>query len=290
VAGCLGAIRGLAVGLALSVSVMPVVHAEELPLWELAVGGGALQVPEYRGSDDNRQIAFPFIYPVYRGNFLRIDDRGVRGVFYGSERIELDISADANTSVDSDGASARAGMPDLDPTLQLGPILQVRLWPDRPTRQVLSLNLPVRSVFAIGDSVEQVGWTASPHLTFYQRVDLFDRRWRLGLTAGLEFGDDEFHDYYYRVNPEFATDTRPAYDADGGFGGTRFIASFVSRGKKSWMSFFARYDRLGGATFDDSPLVERNDGLTFGFIYARFIARSKRLVEVKEMRRVEQAD
>jgi outer membrane scaffolding protein for murein synthesis (MipA/OmpV family) len=270
--------------------VIPVVHAEELPLWEIALGGGALQVPEYRGSDDNRRIAFPFIYPVYRGDFLRVDDRGVRGVFYGSERVELDFSADANTSVNSDDASARAGMPDLDPTLQLGPLLQVRLWPDRPTRQVLSLNLPVRSVFAIGDSIEQVGWTASPHLTFYQRVDLFDRRWRLGLSGGLEFGDEEFHDYYYQVEPEFATDTRPAYDANGGLGGTRFIASLVSRGKKSWMSFFARYDRLNQATFNDSPLVERNDGFTFGFIYARFIARSKRMVEVKEMRRVEQSD
>ncbi len=267
-----------------------VVHAEELPLWELALGGGALQIPEYRGSNDNRQIAFPFVYPVYRGDFLRVDDRGVRGVFYVTDRAELDISADANTSVNSDDTSVRNGMPDLDPTVQFGPIVQLRVWPEQPSRQVLLLNLPVRSVFAIGDSVRQVGWTASPHLTLYKRVDLFDRRWRLGLSAGLEFGDNDYHDYYYRVNPEFATDSRPAFDAGGGFGGTRFIATFVSRGKKSWMSFFARYDRLDGATFDDSPLVERNDGLTFGFIYARFFARSKRMVEVKEMRRVEQQE
>lgn len=282
--------KALSVALIWVALATPVVHAEELPLWELALGGGALQVPEYRGSNDNRQIAFPFIYPVYHGEFLRVDDRGIRGVFYGSERLEVDFSVDANTSVNSDDTSARAGMPDLDPTLQLGPLLQVLLWPDRPSRQVLLLNLPARSVFAIGDSVEQVGWTASPHVTFYKRVDVFDRRWRLGLSAGLEFGDDDFHDYYYRVNPEFETDTRPTFDAGGGFGGTRFIVTFVSRGEKSWMSFFARYDRLDGATFEDSPLVERNDGLTFGFIYARFIARSKRMVKVKEMRRVEQSD
>ncbi len=284
------AIKTVVAGFSLSVLMTPLVSAEELPLWEIALGGGALQVPEYRGSDDNRQIAFPFVYPVYRGDFLRVDDRGIRGVFYGSERVELDFSVDANTSVNSDDTSARAGMPDLDPTLQLGPLLQVRLWPDRPARQVLLLNLPVRSVFAIGDSLDHVGWTASPHLTFYKRIDLFNRRWRLGLSGGLEFGDDDFHDYYYRVNPEFATDSRPVFDASGGFGGTRLIGTFVSRGKKSWMSFFARYDWLSGATFDDSPLLERDDGLTFGFIYARFIARSKRMVEVKEMRRVEQAD
>jgi outer membrane scaffolding protein for murein synthesis (MipA/OmpV family) len=274
--------------MSVAVSVTASVNAEELPLWEVALGGGALQVPEYRGSDDNRTIPFPFVYPVYRGEFLQIDDRGIRGVLYGTDRLQFDISADANTSVNSGDADARAGMPDLDPTVQLGPLLQVRLWTDAPARRVLLLNLPARSVFAIGDSVEQVGYTASPHFTLYQGLDFFDRSWRLGLSAGLEFGTEKFHDFYYQVSPEFATDTRAAFDAQGGFGGTRFIGTLVSRTKKSWLSFFVRYDRLDGARFEDSPLVERNDGLTFGLIYARFIARSKRMVDVKDWRRVEE--
>jgi len=166
----------------------------------------------------------------------------------------------------------------------------VRLWPDEPSREVLLLNLPVRSVFAVDSSADQLGWTASPHLTFYKGVDVFGRSWRLGLSAGLEFGTEKFHDFYYQVAPEFATDTRPAFDAGGGFGGTRFIGTFVSRSEKSWMSFFVRYDRLDGADFEDSPLVERNDGLTFGFIYSRFIFRSKQTVEAKDWRRVEKVN
>ncbi len=276
--------------LALVVSVLlatPAVHAEKLPLWEVALGGGALRVPEYRGSDDNRDLVFPFIYPVYRGDFLQVDDRGIRGVFYGTERLELDFSVDANTSVNSDDSGARAGMPDLDPTLQIGPLLQVRLWKDLQARRTLLLNLPLRSVFSVGSSPQQQGWSASPHLTFYQGIDMLGRSWRLGLSGGLEFGTERFHDYYYQVTPEFATEARPAYDPGGGFGGTRFIATLVSRSKTSWLSLFARYDRLDGATFEDSPLVQRNDGLTFGLVYSRFIARSKRMVDVKDWRRVE---
>ncbi len=266
------------------------VRAEKLPLWEVALGGGALRVPEYRGSEDDRDLVFPFIYPVYRGKFLQVDDRGIRGVFYDTDRLELDFSVDANTSVNSDDAGARAGMPDLDPTLQIGPLLQVRLWKDLTARRTLLLNLPLRSVFSVGSSLEQQGWSASPHLTFYQGLDFLGRSWRLGLSGGLEFGTEKLHDYYYQVTPNFAADARPAFDAGGGFGGTRFIGTLVSRSNKSWLSLFARYDRLDGATFEDSPLVQRNGGLTFGFVYARFIARSKRMVEIKDWRRVEKVN
>ncbi len=273
--------------IACSVSMMTTIafaDVETLPLWEVAVGGGALQVPEYRGSDDTRGLIFPIVYPVYRGEYLRVDDRGIRGVLYDTDRVELDFSVDANTSVDSDEADARTGMPDLDATLQFGPALQVRLWSDVPSERVLLLNLPVRSVFAIGDSLDQVGWTASPHFTLYQGLDFFSRHWRLGLSGGLEFGTEEFHDYYYEVPAEFASDSRATFDAGGGFSGARFIGTLVSRSDKSWISLFARYDRVDGAVFEDSPLVERKDGLTFGFIYTRIIAKSKKLVESKDWR------
>ncbi len=275
-------ITSRAMGAVLAIGVVAWVcdaRAEELPLWELAVGGGVLSVPEYRGADRTRTVPFPFIYPLYRGQRLRIDDEGVRGILYESRRIRFDISADANTPVESDDTSVRAGMPDLDPTVQLGPMLQVRLWTNPEARRTLFLNLPARAVFALNSSgIDQVGYTFSPHLTLYQWFRFLGRPWRVGLSGGLEFGSDKLHEFYYQVDPEFATPTRPAYDATGGYGGTRFIATLVSRTDKSWISIFARYDRFDGAVFEDSPLVERSDGLTVGFIYSRFVARSKKTV------------
>ena len=125
-----------------------------------------------------------------------------------------------------------------------------------------------------------MGFAGSPHLTFYQGLDFLGRTWRLGLSAGLQFGDRELHEYYYQVESEFARPGRDEYDARSGFGGTRFIATLVSRTDKTWISLFARYDRLDGAVFEDSPLVERSDGLTVGFIYSWFVARSNRTVTV----------
>ncbi|MDH3638603.1 MAG: MipA/OmpV family protein [Gammaproteobacteria bacterium] len=257
------------------------VLAEQLPLWEVALGGGVLRIPEYRGSGTSDTLLFPFVLPLYRGERIRIDDRGIRGIFYDTERVELDFSVDANPKVDSEDDSARAGMPDLDATVQLGPLLELRLWTDRPSRRVLFLNLPVRAVFSVSTSnVEHVGFTGSPHLTFYQGLVFLGRAWRLGLSAGLQFGDEDLHEFYYQVEPEFARPGRDEFDAQGGFGGTRFIATLVSRTDKTWISLFARYDRLDSAVFEDSPLVERRDGLTVGFIYSWFVARSKRSVSV----------
>ena len=255
------------------------------PLWELAIGGGAMQIPDYRGAADRRGYVFPFVYPVYRGNFLRVDNEGVRGILYESRRLELDFSADGAIPVSSEKIEVRDGMPDLDPIIQFGPSLLYGIWEDRQAARSLVLNLPVRGVFAIDSGVDQIGYTFSPHATFYQNFYLVDRTWRLGLSAGLEFGSDEYHDYLYGVDETFMTATRPAFDADGGYAGTRFIATMQGRTRKTWVSFFARYDRVDNAVFADSPLVVKNGGLTAGFVITWFIAQSKKMVEVTELRK-----
>lgn len=259
--------------------------AETRPLWEIGAGGGGLRIPDYRGADQSQSLVFPFVYPVYRGSFLRVDNEGVRGLVFSSDRFKFDFSLDANTPVDSDDNDAREGMPDLDPSVQIGPSLEIKLWDAPVGRQKLSLNLPLRGVFAVDSSgLDGIGLVASPNIRYNRKVPFLDRQWKLRLSAGLEFGSDRFHDYYYEVKPEFVTPERPAFEADAGFGGTRFIFTFNGRHPKgkNWISLFARYDRIDGAEFGDSPLVRRNDGLTVGFIYAHFLFRSKKMVEVAD--------
>ena len=255
------------------------------PLWEVALGGGAMQMPDYRGAQDSRGYVFPFIYPVYRGNFLRVDDDGVRGMLHETPTVEFDISLDGAIPVSSDDIDVRAGMPDLDPILQLGPSLRFGLWENSRASKSLILNLPIRGVFAIDSGVDQIGYTFSPHFTFYQNFNLIDRNWRTGMSAGLEFGSNEYHDYFYSVSDAFKTPTRPEYDANGGYAGTRFVITMQGRTRKSWISLFARYDRVDSATFSDSPLVVKNDGVTAGFIVTFFVAQSDKLVEVTELRK-----
>lgn len=256
---------------------MDAASADE-PLWELVLGGGTLRTPEYVGSRHDRNFPFPLIYPVYRGEWLRSDSEGVRGLLFTSERLELDVGFDGNTSVRS-GGTLREGMPDLDATVQFGPMLKWLAWEDPQKRRLLVVNAPVRAAFAVDfDHVDHIGFSAFPHLTFYQYFDLWGRVWRLGLSAGALFNSGEYNDYYYKVAPQYATATRPAYDPDGGYGGARFIATLVSKTNKNWISLFARYDRLDGAAFESSPLVERSGALTFGVAMAFSVLRSKTMV------------
>src|SRR5688572_28520382 len=76
--------------------------AEQLPLWEAGLGGAALSFPDYRGSNERQLWLLPFPYLVYRGEYLQADDRRMRGVFFKTERAELDLSFNGSVPVDSD--------------------------------------------------------------------------------------------------------------------------------------------------------------------------------------------
>lgn len=256
--------------------------AAERPLWELALGGGVISLPVYRGSGTNRVLPVPFIYPVYRGEFLKVDEEGVRGLFFESERVKLDISADGTIPGSDDDVEGREGMPSLDPTVQVGPSLTVDLWQREPHGQQLILTLPLRGVFTVDTSPTYIGLAASPKVTYYRDVRFAGRYWQLGATGGLEFGSTKLHDHFYTVDPTFQTPDRPAFNADSGFGGTRFTLSAQSRRGNNWIGAFVRYDNVNGAVFEDSPLVRQSGNLSAGIVVGWFIARSKKMVKVPD--------
>jgi outer membrane scaffolding protein for murein synthesis (MipA/OmpV family) len=94
------------------------------------------------------------------------------------------------------------------------------------------------------------------------------------------FIDKKYSDYYYSVAPQYATATRPAYTAPGGYSGTQFGIILTKRFSGVWFAAYVRYDTLRGAVFQDSPLVERAYDWSAGFGFAWILGRSSRLVEV----------
>lgn len=255
-------------------------QAAELPLWEVGVGVGAIHLPYYPGADDNRNIGVPVIFPIYRGDFFKVDDQGIRGELYEDERLQLDFSVDFNFSVDSEEVEARRGMPDLDNLLQIGPSLQYTL--HRSANTDWLLNLPARAAFSLSrNQLDGQGFSAFPHLTYYRYFSMRDSTWRLGLSAGALYGTEAFHDFYYQVPPAFANAERPAFNAKAGFGGSRFTATLVSRNDQRFIAWFARYERLDDAVFEDSPLVTTTDAITLGVVYSRFVWRSKEMVKTR---------
>jgi len=256
--------------------------AEELPLWELGAGVGAFALPDYRGSDQGRGYALPVPYVVYRGKFLKADRHGIRGELFESDRVELNLSVSASLPVDSTRNAARAGMPDLRPSLEIGPSLEFTLWRSREGRELLQLRLPVRAAVTLESSPQAIGWVATPNLN----LDLPGRGalagWNFGMLVGPLYGSRRQHEYFYGVAPQFATPARPAYSAPGGYAGLQFLAAVSRRFKGFWVGAFMRADALRGAAFEASPLVKRDTYFAAGAAIAWVLGTSNERVEAPE--------
>lgn len=256
--------------------------AEELPLWEGGLGVAVIDFPDYRGADERNTWVLPVPYFVYRGELLKADREGLRGTFFKSDRLDLHMSLNGSVPVDSSDNAARSGMSDLDPTLEIGPRLEVALLGTRETSVQLTLQLPARTVIASDFShTRNVGWIAQPQLNADFRDTPLGEGWNLGLAAGPLFGDKRYHNYFYGVAPEFATPTRPAYVADSGYAGAQFLVALSRRFPGFWVGGFARFDTLKGASFDSSPLVRQKESFSAGFAITWVLARSQRTVDAK---------
>jgi hypothetical protein len=181
--------------------------------------------------------------------------------------------------VDSSRNEARKGMPDLYPVLELGPSLELILG-DKKGDYRTTVTLPFRFAGAIPfPQVYGTGWVFTPRLN----VDKYNiagwSGFNLGMSLGPVFGSEGYHDYFYSVPPAYATPSRPAYSASGGYGGTQLSVGLSKYFKRFWVSVFARWDQLDGAVFADSPLYKKNTSLIAGLAFTWIFAESDSKVE-----------
>ena len=264
--------------LALALALLaPAALAEEvLPRWEWGLGVAGASLPHYRGSTYSETYALPLPYVVYRGEFLKIGRDGVRGRLYESDRVRFDISGGGSVPVSSDKDPLREGMPDLLPSVELGPSMDVTLF--RPTEdRRLRVRFPFRAAAAVSfDEFEGLGWVFHPHLDW--RDADFTNGWSLRARLGPLFAHRDFHRYYYDVAPQYATPERPAYSTDGGYSGTSFSLATSKRFTRLRVGAFLRYDNLAGAEFADSPLVETEHAVSGGIALVWRLGQSKTVV------------
>ncbi len=257
------------------------VTAAELPKWELGAGVFAMRLPDYRGSDEYRNYFIPLPYVIYRGERVQLDRRGATGILFESKRVELDVSANAANPVRSDRNQARAGMRDLDPTLELGPRLRLTIL-ESPSRGVkLNFELPLRAVFALDlPSARYIGWNVNPVLNLDLR-NVWGSGWNVGTQAGPVYGDRRYHAYYYEVETPYARPDRPAYGARAGYSGTQLSIGVSKRFTSTWVGGFVRAYSLGGAAFEDSPLVRSHSAILAGVGFAYIFAVSGEKVDAE---------
>jgi outer membrane scaffolding protein for murein synthesis (MipA/OmpV family) len=158
-------------------------------------------------------------------------------------------------------------MPRLLPTFEIGPSLEWRLgelgghW---------ELRLPVRAAAAADlHRSERIGWLTYPHLRLAQTWSSADWVAEGAVGAGPLWASRDYHRYFYRVEPQYATPERPAYDPPGGYSGAR-ATIFVGLRHGAWrVGFGISHDALAGAVMRESPLVETGQAtsIAFGVFY-----------------------
>jgi outer membrane scaffolding protein for murein synthesis (MipA/OmpV family) len=216
---------------------------------------------------------------VYRGESLKVDDdRRLRGLF--GEGVELEFSLNGSPPAKSN--DARRSMPDLDATLEIGPSLNITLFRSGNKAEKLELRLPVRTVIASDFShFRHVGWIFQPNLSLDFKNVLGNRGWKLGVQGSLVYADRRYDQYFYAVDPIFATPDRPAFDPSGGYGGATLLAALSKRFPNFWVGAFAKWDSVAGAVFADSPLVKTRSNLSGGLGIAWILGASSAKVEAE---------
>ena len=256
---------------------------EEKPLWELGAGLFFLQMPDYRGSDENRRYLLPYPYFVYRGDILRVEKERISGRIFETDRVLLDISGNGSAPVSSSDNPDRQGMADLDPTFEIGPSLNVTLLENRQDHYKLTLTLPVRAAFSTDfSSVRHEGWVFHPRLVFQKADIIAGSGVSLGISAGPMFADRGYHRYFYAVDPPYATPTRRAYEASGGYSGSTLTVGLNKNIKQFIINAFVSVDFLQGAVFEESPLVKNKYAVMAGFSVSWVFLKSSRMVEKRD--------
>jgi outer membrane scaffolding protein for murein synthesis (MipA/OmpV family) len=258
---------------------LPCLGAEE-PLWEVGAGIGVLGYDDYRGANSSHVYPVPVPYVLYNGPVLVTDRDGAHARLFDQTWIEIRFSFNATTPVSND--RTRSGMPKLRPTAEAGASLDWHLWQSEDARARLDMRLPVRLAFALESPPEVVGATFSPSLALDLTEHPGEGAWKLGLLGGPLFANRRYNSYFYSVQTQFASLSRPEYQASGGYAGTQFITALSKRFPRYWVGAFLRYDSLSGAVFADSPLVRSDHYWTGGFGIAWPIRTSARRVEVPD--------
>lgn len=266
----------------LAISAVAAQAAEERPLWEIGAGVAAFSFPMYRGSDQTNNFLMPVPHFTYHGDFLKADRQGIRGSLFDSDRVDLTVSLALSPPVASEDIKARNGMSDLKATFEIGPELDFTFWRSENRARFVKLLMPLRAAFTVEGSPKDIGWVFHPKLN----MDITDLPglpgWNLGTLAGPLFGDKRQHAYYYSVAPQFATASRPAYEAQAGYAGMQYLVALSKRFPKYWVGSFVRYDNLTGATFEDSPLVRQKDYFAAGVAITWILGESSTRVMVND--------
>jgi len=239
---------------------------EEKPLWEIGLFAGAARMPHYRGSDEYKAYILPLPYLIYRGEIVRANRDGIKGVFWSSDQLEAALSLSGTPPVDKNN-KARKGMPEIGAIVEAGPGIKFFI-ADRESPNPLYLKAGVRAAISVDTDdlgLAYEGLRGNIKLIYRNSTLLREQGVSFGLNAGVDFANRDYHETFYSVDPVYATPSRPAYSVDGGYSGFSLSANAVKKLNARWsLGAYYRWDNQAGAVYADSPLVKTENNHILG--------------------------
>jgi len=252
----------------------------QLSLWEVGLFGGIARLPHYRGSDEYTLYVLPLPYIIYRGEILKADRDGLKGIFWKGEHFETGMSLSGSPPVPDDN-EARDGMPDLGAIMELGPMLKYFVT-DRKNPDPLFITAAARAAISVDTDdfgMDYQGLSGGLKAVYRNRSWLQDQGIALGAAASIDFADQVYNSYFYDVDPAYATASRPAYSTDGGYAGFSFSINASKKITDRWaIGAYYRWDNISGAVYSDSPLVKTENNHIIGCALIWNIHRSEEKV------------
>lgn len=268
----------------------PATEEEDLPsLWEIRLAAFGQHAPAYPASSEPNLTLLPIPIPVYRGSFLNFGenlDQVARGEIAETRRLRLGIDLNFTFGEDSSEIEVRQGMPDLDFMLEIGPELEIKLDNRTPEQGEVFLAFQLRAGVSFnGADPSSQGVLLNPELE-YRRDQAFGGDNLLSLRWKPTWASEDFMDYYYEVDPLFATAQRPAYDATGGYLGSKFTAALTRQiNERLVFGISASYFLNSGAENEASPLYLEDSGFSIQAAFIWTLWESERRTRRRSSRR-----
>ncbi len=233
---------------------------------DLGLGVGSLYYPNYISSKSTQILTLPLPYIRYKGDYFRIDENGISGKLFGIDGLRLDLSVSGSLPATSEKNGVREGMPDLDLTGEVGFQLTYKLFHKGVSK--LEFEFPLRAVLSTDfTNIQYQGIVSNPQLKY--SLGYTHLSWTL--RSGVMLADENYNSYYYEVADKYATPSRPAYDAKGGFSGIRNRIGMTYKEGNWWYGAFISHFNINNAVFKDSPLVQTYDatyaGVSVAYIF-----------------------
>lgn len=253
-------------------------------MWEAGIGAGYLSSFDYPGSTDPNTAQFALPFFIYRSRIFRVGDGGAGAVAVENPRLKLDVSFGGALNAESEPDSVREGLPDLDLLFEFGPRLQYRLFArewESGSRSQLNWDSKIRTVIGTDfKSLKARGFVFSTGLAYRQK-DLISNYVDLVVNADITFGDQRYNDYFYTVEPEFATPERSQYTARAGYVETRLFLGFAIRPIETLRIFTGVFQfSYANSANEASPLFETDNSTQYAIGIVWSPLRSKETIDV----------